>query len=180
MTPNPPKRLTESTFRRWEGNLAVIAKDYPKVVRFDPAQRDMSPDNFANWLRDASTSLAKYKWPTEHASLQAWPTIQPTLIFSASHEWDGMVAVGTKKALRELLAAKDKPPVQVVIDSVDPHDLGDIDYEKFMILCQLAHERLLTKPVLFSIAPDDVTHWLAKAYRYDVEIEERDGRYLLT
>lgn len=164
-----PSRFNERTFRFYEPCIAKIVAQYPMVSVFNPRNYDRSLSTFSNRLRDAMTSLAENNWTTS-INLSRFKEIYHSLRVATRK--NGTVAVGTDTALRN-------DGITVMPETNEPLDVEYLaDRSPFSLLCLLAHERALNRPI--RIQCTDVDAKTAET-NYDVLLEKQeDGTYILT
>lgn len=170
-----PPRYRESAFRFYERIIVHILKNHPQPVTFTPANYQRSPETFSTRLRDAMNSYRMYAWQSV-IDRDLFDTIHPSLIVSRPINAPDKVLVGTREALK--VAVVPLEPKDSYVPEGFPY--GTVrTWEELEVLCRLASERLLSKPLTLNIVPAD---WLSRAYKsFDVDLEKQpDGTWMLT
>lgn len=166
-----PFRLSERNFRFYEPCIKAILEDYPEPVTFDPALSERSPATFSARLRDAMLALAAT--PAYNVNLaQRLAPIRCKLVvktMSNGHIWVGLPDTPPEKVA---VVSGSHAPVIITQEPLDCRGNGSLD-----LLCWLAHNHALSKPLLVGAGLDDVKELENK---FDVAFEIAADGYILT
>ena len=172
-----PPRFREQAFRFYEHTIARIINTFPQVLIIDARKEyELSPVTFANRLRDAMTSHTKYAWQSAYVDVEKLRALWPSQIVVSERD-DGLIAIGSKETLRE-----------VIVRSANPLAGGDIeldytdDPKAVEAAIELCHRRKLIglQFVVSNFTDFNVQDWESKR---DVAFSPTPGRentYYLT
>lgn len=163
-----PFRLSEASFRRYEGHLRAATIAYPKAVTFtvDP-NFGVNPNTFAARLRDAKLSCLTYHWDTD-INLDK---LQKIAICSPK---DNTIRCGPVESLK----TTDKLFTPSFSSNVIAFNLGTISISEAKLIARLASERLLLRRMQFFLPyPEAAEQLLA----FDIILDKQpDNSFIIS
>jgi hypothetical protein len=159
MSEKIPFQHSERMFRRYEGAIYTVVRNWPAPSFFSPGF--FSPQTFMCRLRDAMNSLLIYKWTS---------IVDPSLLEPINKEKtvtlvDGMIRVGPREK-GSLEVVEPEPIPTTTSPSYTVHDPTDEDVQAFAHL--LGRRRIVGPVVLINATEDSLT----KALSNDIAISE--------
>lgn len=166
--PQPPARLNERNFRRFEKTLFQVVTTFPKPI----VVTTQAPNAFACQLRNAMKSLYAFQWQTTipHTRFLALYEQKEIVV----REQIGKVIIGSRQTTRDPI-----PEESGLIIKQHGGEFHSFGRDSAFLLCCLADKRLLTQPVrIEGMTADDAQNL---QQQHDILLErQEDGSYILT
>lgn len=139
-----PHRLRESSFRRFELDIAYIVTSYPSVIELSYKDKGYSILTFEARLRDAMKSLFDNGWAT--VTIDMVKFVQNYQDIVISHQGEKLFAGGRreisiKRSGRDLI--HDITGISTPEPSPSADSIFDVDFNGASLIAQLAAARVL-------------------------------------
>lgn len=177
-------RLREKNFRRFEPFLAKVLADFPKVQTFTKTHFDLlkiGRTTFAARFRDAKQSLREFTWDVPATLAESFREFGDKVVIVETR--DGKVLAGSRESLKSNDVLKTVVNFEELQSTFLPQDSTNFKLELLTIqevnlLCILAHNRVLSRPLTFTCSTLSNVQILIDSY--DISLEKQpDGSFVL-
>lgn len=173
----PPARLNERSFRRYESVIFRAVTTFPAAFEVATPQ----PNAYACGLRNALKSLYQFQWQTtvpHNLFLELYASRKIVV-----REATGKVVIGDRHTTKERPKAVGPPASGLIIK---PHrseadsPIVDVNTRVDFALCGLATEYVLARPVILRGLTDEAATELKQSFDVLLERTSVPGEWLLT
>lgn len=173
-----PSRLRESSFRKYEDDIAKIVENFPTAIVFTPKGNVIT---YVARLRDAILSFQIYAWESNVIDRAKFAQAYENMVVSHSHENDKVLAGGRLEVKKARLGNEQGILTEFKVGytqtAVELNET-ELDSNQVAFLCLLASKRLLTNPIRTNcMNAEDKRHLEDE---FDVMIEDnQDGTFTI-